>query len=83
MGMAILFKGAETFEQIGNTLSTECPMWNLVRIAQAVSEEKLFKGVDGRRGTTDGKWSQKLSQSLRRKWAKKHNFDQKLWNKVI
>ena len=37
MGMAaILFDGAEPFEQIGNTLLTEGPMWNLVKIAQAV-----------------------------------------------
>ena len=44
MGMAaILFNGTEPFEQIGNTLSTEGPMWNLVKIAQAVSEMKTFK----------------------------------------
>ena len=37
MGMAaILFNGAEPFKQILNTLSTEGPMWNLVKIAQAV-----------------------------------------------
>ena len=42
MGMAaILFNGAEPFEQIGSTLSTET-MWNLVKSAQAVSE-KTFK----------------------------------------
>ena len=35
MGMAaILFYGAEPFEQIGNTLLTEGPIWNLVKIAQ-------------------------------------------------
>ena len=32
-----------TFEQIGNTVSTKGPMWNLVKIAQAVSEKKTFK----------------------------------------
>ena len=43
MGMAaILFNGAEPFEQIGSTLSTEETMWNLVKSAQAVSE-KTFK----------------------------------------
>ena len=37
MGMtAILFDGAEPFEQIGNTLLTEGPVLNLVKIAQAV-----------------------------------------------
>ena len=37
MGMAaILFDGMEPFEQIGNTRLTESPMWNLVKIAQAV-----------------------------------------------
>ena len=30
---AILFNGAEPFEQIGNTLSTDGPVWNLVKIA--------------------------------------------------
>ena len=44
MGMAaILFNGAEPFEQIGNTPSTEGPMWNLVKIAQVVSEKKTLK----------------------------------------
>ena len=44
MGMAaILFNSAEPFEQIVNTLSTEGPTWNLVKIAQAVSEKKTFK----------------------------------------
>ena len=46
MGMAaILFDGAEPFEQIGNTLLTEGPLWNLVKItqAQAVKEKKTFK----------------------------------------
>ena len=43
MGMAvILYNGAESFEQIISTLSTEGPMWNLVKIACMVSE-KTFK----------------------------------------
>ena len=43
MGLTtILFNGAEPFEQIANTHSTEDPMWSLVKIAQAVSE-KTFK----------------------------------------
>ena len=43
MGMAAtLFNGVEPLEQIANTLSTESPMWNLVEIAQAVSEKKTF-----------------------------------------
>ena len=32
--VAILFSGAEQFEQIANTLSTESSMWNLVKIAK-------------------------------------------------
>ena len=45
MGMAvILFNGAQPFEQIVNIPSTEGPMWNLVKIGQAVSEKKMFKG---------------------------------------
>ena len=40
---AILFNGAEPFEQIVNILSTEGPMWDLVKIVQAVSEKKTFK----------------------------------------
>ena len=37
MGMAaILFDGTKPFVQIGNTLLTEGPVWNLVKIAQAV-----------------------------------------------
>ena len=44
MGMAaILFNGAEPFDQIVNILSTEGPMWNLVYIVHAVSEKKTFK----------------------------------------
>ena len=38
---AILFNGMEPFEEIGNTLSTEGPMWNLMKIAQAVSVKKF------------------------------------------
>ena len=30
---AILFNGEEAVQQIVNTLSTESPMWNLVKIA--------------------------------------------------
>ena len=40
--MAMTANGAKPFDQIGNTLSTEGPMWNLVKTAQAVSE-KTFK----------------------------------------
>ena len=29
---AIFFNGAESFEQIDNTPSTEGPMWNLMKI---------------------------------------------------
>ena len=44
MGMvAILFNNAEPFEQIDNMVSTEGPMWNLVKIGQVVSEKKTFK----------------------------------------
>ena len=35
--------GAEPFEQADNTLSTEGPMLNLVKIAPAVSENKTLK----------------------------------------
>ena len=35
---AIVFSSAEPFKQIANTLSTEGPMWNMVKIAQVVSE---------------------------------------------
>ena len=38
---AILFIGAEPFEEIVSTPSTEGPMWNLVKIAQAVWEKKF------------------------------------------
>ena len=40
---ATLFNFAEPFEQIGNTLSTEGPIRNLEKIAQAVSQKKAFK----------------------------------------
>ena len=44
MGMAaILFHGAEPLEQIVNILSTEGPVWNLVKIARELSENKIFK----------------------------------------
>ena len=44
MGMAAtLFNGIEPFEQIGNTLLTKVQMWNMVKIAKAVSEKKIFK----------------------------------------
>ena len=37
MGMAaILFNDVKPFEQIGNTLLTEGPMWNLVKTAQLI-----------------------------------------------
>ena len=40
MGMAaILFKLVEPFEQTVNTLSTEGPIWNLVKTALVVSEK--------------------------------------------
>ena len=40
MGMAaILFNGAEQFEQIVNRR----PMWNLVKSVQAFTEKKTFK----------------------------------------
>ena len=35
---AILFNGAEPFEQIVNVLWTEGPMWNLVKIVQVILE---------------------------------------------
>ena len=40
---AILFNGTEPFEHIRNTCSTEGPMWNLMKIAQAVSGKKPLK----------------------------------------
>ena len=44
MGLsAILLNGVDPFDQIVNILSTEGPMWNLVKTVQAVSEKKKFK----------------------------------------
>ena len=40
---AVLLNDAEPFEQIVNTLSTEGPVWNLVKNAHAVSEKETFK----------------------------------------
>ena len=63
MGIAdILFNDVEPFEQIVHTLSTEGPMWNLVKTVQAVSE-KTFKNytilymyiVQGQEQITPGK----------------------------
>ena len=34
---AILFNGAEPFEQIVNTLSTDGSMWNQLKIAEKIS----------------------------------------------
>ena len=43
MGMAaILFNGAEPFEYIINTLLTEGPFWNLVKIAQAGDVQNMI-----------------------------------------
>ena len=39
---AVLLNFTDPFEQIVNILSTEGPMWNLVKIVQAVSD-KTFK----------------------------------------
>ena len=39
----ILFNGTQPLIQIVNTLSTEGPMRNLVKIAQAIFEKKTFK----------------------------------------
>ena len=44
MGMtAILFNGAESFEQSVNIPLTDGPMWNLVKTGQEVLEKKTFK----------------------------------------
>ena len=44
MGMvAILFNGEEPFKHTVKTLSTEGPMWDLVKTAQTVLEKKTFK----------------------------------------
>ena len=42
----ILFNDAETFEIIDNAPSTESPIWNLVKVGQAVSEKKTFKDYE-------------------------------------
>ena len=44
MGMAaIMFMGGEPFKELVSILSTEGPMWNLLKIDQAVSEKKTYK----------------------------------------
>ena len=45
MGMAAMFNGAEPFEKkkTVNIRSIEGPMWNLVEIVRAISEQKTFK----------------------------------------
>ena len=44
MGMAaILFNSEELFKEIVNNLSTEGPMWNLVKITQALLGKKTFQ----------------------------------------
>ena len=82
---AILINRPRTFvkkKKKKNPPLTEGSRRNLKKIGPVVSEEKLFKGVDGRRTdgrqtdgrwTTDEEWSQKLILSLRLRWAKKHN----------
>ena len=42
----ILFNDAEPFSKLIISSSTESPMWNLVKIGQAVSEKKKFKDYD-------------------------------------
>ena len=43
MGMAaILLIDPEPFEKSVNIPSTECPMWNLVKIGPVVLERKMF-----------------------------------------
>ena len=57
MGMAAIFINRPwPYVKIFNPPLTEGSWWHLKKIGPGVSEEKLFKGVDGR--TTDGKWSQ-------------------------
>ena len=41
--VAMGFNGTEPFEQTYNNPSTEGPMWNLVKIGQAVWEKKTIK----------------------------------------
>ena len=44
MGISVIsFNDAEPFEQIVSTPSIEGPMWNLVKVGQAVSEKITFK----------------------------------------
>ena len=45
--MAILFNWAEPFERIVNSLLTEGPLWNLMKIAQVVLEKKLKQKAHG------------------------------------
>ena len=40
---AILFNDTEQFEQFDNTPLIKGPVWNLVKIGQAVSEKKTFQ----------------------------------------
>ena len=57
MGMvAILINGPWPSEQIFNPSLTEGSTWSLKKIGPGVTEEKSFKGLNGR--MTDGKWSQ-------------------------
>ena len=42
---AIVFNGAEPFEQIVNIPLSDGPMSNLVKIGQVVSEKKTFKDL--------------------------------------
>ena len=41
--VAILFNDVDSVQLTVNILSTEGPMWNLVKTAQVVSEEKAIK----------------------------------------
>ena len=44
MGMAaILFNGAEPFQQIDNYPSTDGPKWNLEKLLKLFSKKKMFK----------------------------------------
>ena len=78
MGMAaMLVMWPRSFEQLFFPKSPGGCIWNLVAIGPAVSEEKSFEIVDGRR--TDGRRTThngaclyyKLPRSLRLRWAKK------------
>ena len=80
MGMAaMLVMWPRPFEQLFFPKGPGGCIWNLVAIGPAVSEEKSFEIVDGRRtdGRTDGRTtddgafpSYKLPRSLRLRWAK-------------